>query len=86
MAERNRFPVFTVGHSNHEAADFVALLRGAGVELLVDVRLQPDSRFSPQFSKGALAPAIEEDLAQASARTVSSSRDWRDPTVMALST
>ena len=26
---------------------------------MVDVRSQPHSRFSPQFSKGALAPAIE---------------------------
>ena len=33
--------ILTVGHSNHEERDFIELLRGAGVELLVDVRAEP---------------------------------------------
>ena len=37
--------ILTVGHSNHEERHFIELLRGAGVELLVDVRQNPRSRY-----------------------------------------
>src|SRR5262249_8927420 len=46
--------ILTVGHSNHEERDFLELLRGAGVELLADVRVNPRSRY-PQFNRSALA-------------------------------
>lgn len=52
--------VHTVGHSNHPIAHFVALLKAAGVEILVDVRSHPGSRFHPQFNKAALARSLEE--------------------------
>ena len=48
------FDLFTIGHSNHPIDHFVALLRGAGVTALADVRSQPFSRRSPWFSAGAL--------------------------------
>lgn len=38
--------LFTVGHSTHEFDAFVALLRTHGVDLLVDVRSQPYSRWA----------------------------------------
>ncbi|MBO9354224.1 DUF488 family protein [Bordetella petrii] len=54
-------PFFTIGHSNHDFAAFAALLREAGVELLVDIRTVPRSRANPQFNQdvmpGALAAA-----------------------------
>jgi uncharacterized protein (DUF488 family) len=46
--------ILTVGHSNHEERAFLELLRGAGVELLADVRVNPRSRY-PQFNRSALA-------------------------------
>ena len=49
--------ILTVGHSNHEEAAFLELLRGAGVELLVDVRANPRSRY-PQFNRSALAASL----------------------------
>ena len=52
--------ILTVGHSNHEEADFLALLRGAGVELIVDVRRHPSSRRLPQFNRSALAASLKE--------------------------
>jgi len=52
-------PVFTVGHSNRTIEAFVALLKGAGVDLLVDIRSYPTSRFAPQFNKAALATSLE---------------------------
>lgn len=50
--------IFTIGHSNHTIEAFVALLLGQGVQLLVDVRSQPYSRYSPHFNRDALAAAL----------------------------
>jgi uncharacterized protein (DUF488 family) len=50
--------ILTVGHSNHEEAQFVELLSGAGVELLADVRVNPRSRH-PQFNRSPLAASLE---------------------------
>jgi uncharacterized protein (DUF488 family) len=46
--------IFTIGHSTHDPEAFVALLRGAGIELLVDVRRFPSSRRFPWFNAGEL--------------------------------
>jgi uncharacterized protein (DUF488 family) len=50
--------ILTAGHSNHEERDFLDLLRGAGVELLADVRANPRSRY-PQFNRSALAGTMK---------------------------
>jgi uncharacterized protein (DUF488 family) len=54
MAKPSHTEILTVGHSNHEERAFLELLRGAGVELLADVRVNPRSRY-PQFNRSALA-------------------------------
>jgi uncharacterized protein (DUF488 family) len=54
----SRPEILTVGHSNHEERRFLELLRGAGVELLADVRVNPRSRY-PQFNRSALAASLE---------------------------
>ena len=53
-------PVFTIGHSNRTIAAFTALLKGAGVDLLADVRSYPVSRYAPQFNKAELAKSLTE--------------------------
>jgi uncharacterized protein (DUF488 family) len=50
--------ILTVGHSNHEERHFIELLRGAGVELLVDVRANPRSRYE-HFNRGPLAGSLK---------------------------
>lgn len=50
--------LFTVGHSNHEAPRLLALLRGAGVTAVADVRSSPYSRRLPHFNR----PQLEELL------------------------
>jgi uncharacterized protein (DUF488 family) len=60
---KNRAPelsgrVFSVGHSNHELEPFVALLRGATVTAIADVRSSPYSKRYPQFNKGLLRDAL----------------------------
>ena len=47
--------VRTVGHSTHSEETFRALLRGAGVEAIADVRRSPGSRRHPHFAREALA-------------------------------
>ncbi|MSO94039.1 MAG: DUF488 domain-containing protein [Rhodospirillales bacterium] len=47
--------VFTIGHSNHPAEAFAALLKRQGIEVLADVRSIPSSRRNPQFNRKALA-------------------------------
>ena len=58
--------VFTIGHGNRAIGEFVALLRDAGIECLVDVRAYPASRRHPQFAGAAL----ELSLAPAGIRYV----------------
>lgn len=50
--------LLTVGHSTHPINEFVALLEGAGVEEIVDVRRYPASRRNPQFNAAALAESV----------------------------
>ena len=51
-------PILTIGHSRHSWERFAALLAGAGIETLADIRSVPRSRFSPHFNKDALAAAL----------------------------
>jgi uncharacterized protein (DUF488 family) len=50
--------VFSVGHSNHELASFLALLHGAGITAIADVRSSPYSKRYPHFNKAPLEGAL----------------------------
>ena len=50
--------IMTVGHSNHEWLTFLSLIKGAGVQTLVDVRSKPWSR-QPHFRQKELAKRLE---------------------------
>jgi uncharacterized protein (DUF488 family) len=52
--------IFTIGHSTHELAAFLALLREAGIGAVADVRRYPSSRRMPWFNSGRLEPALRE--------------------------
>jgi uncharacterized protein (DUF488 family) len=49
---------YDIGHSTRPIGDFIRLLEEAGVELAVDVRTIPKSRFNPQFNADALEEAL----------------------------
>jgi uncharacterized protein (DUF488 family) len=51
---------FTIGHSTHTTEAFLALLAGAGVRAVADVRRFPGSRRHPQFGRDAFAAALHE--------------------------
>jgi len=46
--------VFTIGHSNQEAGEFLSLLISHGVQTLCDVRSRPGSFRFPQFNREPL--------------------------------
>jgi uncharacterized protein (DUF488 family) len=52
-------PIFSVGHGARTAEALVAVLRGAGIRRLVDVRTKPGSRRHPQFGQTALADTLD---------------------------
>jgi len=54
------FDLFSIGHSNVAAARFIAMLQGAGVTAIADVRSVPASRHFPWFSKSNLAPLLAQ--------------------------
>ncbi|MCB5261808.1 MAG: DUF488 domain-containing protein [Candidatus Cloacimonetes bacterium] len=43
--------IFTIGHSNHEITDLVALLKQHKVDLILDVRSTPYSKRYPQYNQ-----------------------------------
>jgi len=51
--------VYTIGHSAHSFETFAGLLAGNGIEVVVDTRSAPYSKFAPQFDRAAL----QRDLA-----------------------
>jgi uncharacterized protein (DUF488 family) len=53
--------VFTIGHSSHPWERFSALLRGAGVTAVADVRSAPYSRRHPQFNRETLRAALQQE-------------------------
>lgn len=53
--------VFTIGHSNQEFAQLLALLRLHGITAVGDVRSQPYSRRYPQFSREPLEKSLREE-------------------------
>lgn len=53
--------IFTIGHSTRALEELIAILKEAGVEVLVDVRRFPGSRRHPQFGKEALRAALARE-------------------------
>ena len=52
--------VHTIGHSTRSLDELAALLRGAGVSVLADIRTVPRSRHNPQFNADTLGAALGE--------------------------
>ncbi len=55
----SRPTIYTIGHSNHNEEKFLDLLSQHGIEVLVDVRSQPFSRYNPQFNDSNLVSALK---------------------------
>jgi uncharacterized protein (DUF488 family) len=52
--------VFTIGHSNHTAEHILSLLKAHGVQVVVDARSQPYSKYASQFDHEALKAVLQD--------------------------
>jgi len=53
------YTIYTIGHGNRKIDDFIYLLKKYEIELLVDVRTYPYSRFHTQFRQPALESSLD---------------------------
>jgi uncharacterized protein (DUF488 family) len=53
--------IFSIGHSSHPYPRFLALLTGAGISAIADVRSSPYSRRFPHFHREPLQAALKAD-------------------------
>ena len=51
--------LFTIGHSNLDLETFIKLLKDNEIEVLVDVRSNPYSRFVSQFNKVNIQKTVQ---------------------------
>lgn len=58
MNQTTRPLIFSIGHSNHNLEDFLELLGQHRIEVLVDVRSAPYSKYTVQFNGPALKTAV----------------------------
>ena len=69
--------IFTIGYENATVGDFIAALKKAGVERLIDIRAVPNSR-RPGFSKTPLRNALaEEEIEYVHLRALGTPADGR---------
>ena len=52
--------VYTIGHSNFRFERFLNLLNSNGIEVLVDIRSIPFSKYAPQFNKDTIKMKLED--------------------------
>ena len=53
--------VYSIGHSNQSTTAFLELLRTYGVQVLIDVRSSPYSKYVPHFNSSALAATVQQN-------------------------
>jgi hypothetical protein len=53
--------IYTIGHSNVPANKIVTLLKQYGIQVLVDVRSSPYSKYVPQFNREMFQSVLERD-------------------------
>jgi uncharacterized protein (DUF488 family) len=52
--------IYSIGHSKHPIEKFISMLKEQDIEMLVDVRRFPQSRFNPHFNKNKLKESLEQ--------------------------
>ena len=60
MIDENRKLIFTIGHSNQDSQRFLKLLTDNFIQILVDVRSSPHSRFASQFDATTLKRTLAD--------------------------
>jgi uncharacterized protein (DUF488 family) len=55
-----KHPIFTIGHSNNKIEEIISWLKKNNIEILVDVRSVPYSRYVPQANREAIQLASND--------------------------
>lgn len=53
--------LFTIGHSNQSMDDFMLKLKKFNIEILVDIRSYPQSKYVPHFNRDNLDKVLEDN-------------------------
>ena len=61
---QSAYTLYTIGHSTRLLEDFIELLGGSQIQLLIDVRTVPRSRRVPHFNSEVLARALRDHAIQ----------------------
>ena len=59
-ANEQKTVVFTIGHSTRPVSEFIEIMKANGIEVVVDIRAIPKSRYNPQFNKDTLRSSLKE--------------------------
>lgn len=59
MQREHKLCIFSIGHSNHPLEKFLSLLHKYKINLLVDTRSMPYSKFAPQYTAERIQSALE---------------------------
>ena len=52
--------IFSIGHSTHPIGRFIRLLNENDIQVVIDVRSSPFSKFSPQFNRENISEALRD--------------------------
>lgn len=52
--------IYTIGHSTHPIDEFVEILHKYKINMLIDVRSVPHSRYNPQFDIESMSKSLED--------------------------
>jgi len=53
--------IFTIGHSTRSIEELISLLKAHGIQMVIDLRTIPKSKFNPQFNQEALKLSLKEN-------------------------
>lgn len=59
VSDSRKTKIYTIGHSNHEITKLLELLEINNIEILVDIRSVPSSKFATQFNQQQLKQSLK---------------------------
>lgn len=59
-SETPAITIYTIGHSNHDVAKFLELLEMHQIDMLIDVRSAPSSKYATQYDQKALKGSLKD--------------------------
>ena len=50
--------IYTIGHSNYEVDEFLKIVTAYGIQIIIDIRSAPYSKYCPQFNKDIIEKVL----------------------------